>query len=151
MSEAKRMGISKVRVKLVADKDKRLKAFCSITMDKEFLVRDIKVIEGTGGLFVAMPSRKICDHCKRCGAKNHLKAKFCNDCGNKLNENRAKKKFRGKVKLYTDTAHPVSPEFRNKLHDQIIAAFKAEVEKSKEPDYEPTDLDAADEDIPEVV
>ncbi len=145
------MEISKVRVKLVTEKDGRLKAFCSITMDKEFLVRDIKVIEGTGGLFVAMPSRKICDHCKRCGAKNHLKAQFCSDCGAKLKENRGRRKYRGKVKLHTDIAHPISPEFRNKLHDQIIAAFNAEVEKSKEPDYEPTDLDETDEGIAEVV
>jgi stage V sporulation protein G len=145
------MEISEVRVKLVADKDDRLKAFCSITMDKEFLVRDIKVIEGTSGPFVAMPSRKMCDHCGRCGAKNHLKAKFCNGCGKKLNENRAKRKFRGKVKLHADIAHPVGPEFRKKLHDQVIAAFDAEVEKSKQPDYEPTDLDELDEDIREVV
>ncbi|UCG48142.1 MAG: SpoVG family protein [Phycisphaerales bacterium] len=140
-----------MRVKLVTDKDERLKGFCSITMDREFLVRDIKIIEGTGGPFVAMPSRKMCDHCKRCGAKNHLKARFCNDCGAKLKENRARRKYRGKVKLHADVAHPVNAEFRKKLHDQIIAAFNAEVEKSKEPDYEPTELDGMDEDIPEVV
>ncbi|MBN2592709.1 MAG: septation protein SpoVG family protein, partial [Sedimentisphaerales bacterium] len=38
------MKISEVRVKLVSNKDDRLKAFCSITMDNEFVVRDIKVI-----------------------------------------------------------------------------------------------------------
>ena len=41
------MEISEVRVKLVSNKDDRLKAFCSITMDNEFVVRDIKIIEGT--------------------------------------------------------------------------------------------------------
>ena len=50
------MEISEVRVKLVNNKDDRLKAFCSVTMDNEFVVRDIKVIEGVGGFFVAMPS-----------------------------------------------------------------------------------------------
>ena len=39
------MEISEVRVKMVSNKDDRLKAFCSITMDNEFVVRDIKVIE----------------------------------------------------------------------------------------------------------
>jgi len=48
------MEISEVRVKLVDNKDDRLKAFCSVTMDNEFVVRDIKIIEGSGGLFVAM-------------------------------------------------------------------------------------------------
>ena len=78
------MDITEVRVKLVANKDDRLKAFCSITIDKEFVVRDIKVIEGVNGYFVAMPSRKMSDHCEKCGGKNHLRAKFCNNCGEKL-------------------------------------------------------------------
>jgi stage V sporulation protein G len=46
------MEISEVRVKLVANQDDRLKAFCSMTLDNEFVVRDIKIIEGAGGLFV---------------------------------------------------------------------------------------------------
>ena len=61
------MEITEVRVKLVSNKDDRLKAFCSITMDNEFVVRDIKIIEGSGGYFVAMPSRKMSDHCEKCG------------------------------------------------------------------------------------
>ena len=48
------MEISEVRVKLVSNRDSRLKAFCSVTMDNEFVVRDIKVIEGGSGFFVAM-------------------------------------------------------------------------------------------------
>ncbi len=46
------MEISEVRVKMVANKDDRLKAFCSMTLDNDFVIRDIKIIEGTGGLFV---------------------------------------------------------------------------------------------------
>ena len=61
------MRINEVRVKLVENKDDRLKAFCSITLDNEFVVRDIKIIEGSGGYFVAMPSRKMSDHCDKCG------------------------------------------------------------------------------------
>ena len=75
------MEISEVRVKLVANQDDRLKAFCSMTLDNEFVIRDVKIIEGTGGLFVAMPSRKMSDHCGKCGGKNHLRAKFCTNCG----------------------------------------------------------------------
>ena len=43
------MEITEVRVKLVEDTDDRLQAFCSITFDNSFVVRDLKVIEGTNG------------------------------------------------------------------------------------------------------
>ncbi len=87
------MKITEVRVKLVNNKDDRLKAFCSITMDSEFVIRDIKIIQGAKGYFVAMPSRKMTDHCSKCGGKNHLRAKFCNNCGASLKDNRARKDF----------------------------------------------------------
>ncbi len=93
------MEISEVRVKLVSNKDDRLKAFCSVTMDNEFVVRDIKIIEGTNGLFVAMPSRKMSDHCEKCGSKNHLRARYCNNCGSKLPEERMRKDAKGRLKL----------------------------------------------------
>ena len=147
------MEISEVRVKLVANKDDRLKGFCSMTIDNEFVVRDIKVIEGSGGLFVAMPSRKMSDHCDKCGAKNHLRAKFCNNCGAALSENRAKKDAKGRMKLHADIAHPINAECRKRIQEKIVEAFKEEVEKSKQPDYKPVDLDEGDEDyeIPNVV
>ena len=54
------MQITDVRVRKVA-KEGKLKAVVSITMDEEFVVHDIKVIEGEKGLFIAMPSRKAAD------------------------------------------------------------------------------------------
>ena len=54
------MQITDVRVRKVA-KEGKLKAVVSITMDEEFVVHDIKVIEGEKGLFIAMPSRKSTD------------------------------------------------------------------------------------------
>lgn len=50
------MNITEVKVFPV--NEDRLKAYVSITIDDCFVVRDLKVIEGTGGLFVAMPSKK---------------------------------------------------------------------------------------------
>lgn len=145
------MEISEVRVKLVTNKDDRLKAFCSITMDNEFVVRDIKIIEGTGGLFVAMPSRKMSDHCEKCGGKNHLRAKFCNNCGTVLSENRAKKDTKGRMKLHADIAHPINAECRRKIQEKVVSAYGEEVEKSKQPGYKPIDLDEPDDEIPEIV
>ena len=54
------MNITDVRVRCVA-KEGKMKAVVSITIDEEFVVHDIKVIEGEKGLFIAMPSRKATD------------------------------------------------------------------------------------------
>ena len=54
------MQITDVRVRKLA-KEGKLKAVVSITMDEEFVVHDIKVIEGEKGLFIAMPSKKAVD------------------------------------------------------------------------------------------
>ncbi len=54
------MKITDVRVRKVA-KEGKMKAVVSITLDDEFVVHDIKVIEGEKGLFIAMPSRKASD------------------------------------------------------------------------------------------
>ena len=54
------MQITDVRVRKVA-KEGKLKAVVSITLDEEFVVHDIKVIEGEKGLFIAMPSKKSAD------------------------------------------------------------------------------------------
>ena len=54
------MNITDVRVRKVA-KEGKMKAVVSITLDEEFVVHDIKVIEGEKGVFIAMPSRKATD------------------------------------------------------------------------------------------
>ena len=54
------MNIPDVRVRKVAKEGKMI-AVVSITIDEEFVVHDIKVIEGEKGLFIAMPSRKATD------------------------------------------------------------------------------------------
>ena len=54
------MQITDVRVRKIA-REGRMKAVVSITLDDEFVVHDIKVIEGDKGLFIAMPSKKTAD------------------------------------------------------------------------------------------
>ena len=53
------MNITEVRVYRRNDPDKKLRAFATITFDDCFVVRDVKIIEGSKGLFVAMPSRRL--------------------------------------------------------------------------------------------
>ena len=142
------MEISEVRIKLVEESGERLRAFCSITLDGDFVIRDLKIIDGVSGPFVAMPSRKLADRCPRCGCKNHLRAKFCNDCGLKLNENRAPKDSMGRAKLHADVAHPINAGCRERIQTAVIKAYEAEVEKAKSPDYRPPAYDDfGDEDV----
>lgn len=54
------MEITDIRVRMV-NKDTKMKAVVSVTFDDEFVVHDIKVIEGEKGMFIAMPSRKAGD------------------------------------------------------------------------------------------
>lgn len=145
------MNITEVRVNLVANEDDRLKAYCSITIDNEFVVRDVKVIEGTGGHFVAMPSRKLSNHCEKCGSKNHLRAKYCSNCGKSLPPSRIEKDFKGRIKLHADIAHPINAQCRRRIQQRVVAAFEEEMEKSKKPGYKPVGMDIPEEDVPEVV
>jgi len=141
------MVISDVRVKLMDNATDRLKAVCSVTFDEEFVVRDLKVVDGTNGLFVAMPSRKLAVHCPQCRHKNHLRARFCNDCGAKLPPNRVAADANGRVRLHRDIAHPINPAFRELVQTKIIERYTAERELAGQPGYQPTDLDAEHDEI----
>jgi stage V sporulation protein G len=130
--------ITEVRVKLIGRRSDKLRAFCSITFDNAFVVRDLKIIEGQKGAFVAMPSRKICARCAQCGCKNHLRAKFCNDCGNRLPEASTDSDVR--IKLHADIAHPINAGSRETIQKRILEAYQAEVERSKLPGYKPVEI-----------
>ena len=129
------MKITEVRVKLMEEPGERLQAFCSITFDDSFVVRDLKVIEGSTGPFVAMPSRKLTAHCLQCGCKNHLRAAFCNQCGTRLKEQQAVKDEDGRAKLYADIAHPINSTCREMIQQRVIRAFEEEKERAQQPGY----------------
>ena len=129
------MEITEVKVRLVEDKTERLRAFCTVTLDREFVVRDIKIIDGAKGLFIAMPSRKVTDHCPKCGGKNHLRAKFCNDCGARLPGTRTPDTTEGSGKLHVDVAHPINSECRSRFQKAIIEAYSREAERGESPGY----------------
>ena len=146
------MEITEVRVKLMEDSDDRLQAFCSITFDDCFVVRDLKIIEGTNGPFVAMPSRKLTSHCPQCGCKNHLRAAHCNQCGLRLKDDRAIRDQEGRAKLYADIAHPINSECREMIQQRVIDEYEAEVDRSQEPGYTSRyDDEYLDDEVPEIV
>jgi len=139
------MNITEVRVKLVKDNAERLRAFCSVTLDAAFVIRDLKVIDGTSGPFVAMPSRKLADRCPKCGSKNHLKARFCNDCGARLKEDRTPRDSQARVKRHADGAHPLNTACREQVQSAVIEAYRKELEAAKHPDYKPQAYDEDEE------
>jgi stage V sporulation protein G len=127
------VNITEVRIKLMESSEDRLRAFCSITIDDCFVVRDLKIIDGTSGPFVAMPSRKLAGHCQRCGYKNHLRAHYCNQCGVKV---RLDGDFvDSPQKLYADVAHPINSACREMIQDAVLEEFEAELSRSRQPGY----------------
>ena len=132
------MKITEVAVQLAPAGQDRLRGFCCITMDGGFVVRDIKIINGPNGLFVAMPSRKIMTPCPQCRTKNHLQAKYCNTCGAQLPNTVPHQGER--VKMHCDVAHPINVECRQMIEREILAAFNHELSKSQQPGYMPRQL-----------
>src|ERR1700730_8558456 len=128
------------------DNNERLLAFCSVTFDDAFVIRDLKIIEGSKGSFVAMPSRKLTDRCGGCGYKNHLRARYCNQCGHKLDEDRATRDATGRAKLHADIAHPINSACREVIQTAVLRSYQEERERSKQPGYVCTydDLDAGE-------
>lgn len=144
------MNITEVRIKLTDDPRSKLKAYCSITFDNEFVVRDLKIIDGARGPFVAMPSRKLSDRCPRCTGKNYLQARFCQNCGSRLPESRVGRDDQGRTRLHADLAHPINAGCRVALHNAVVKAFYEELERSKLDGYVPAtfdDFDALDDSL----
>ncbi len=130
------MEITEVRIKLMEDSEDRLRAFCSITFDHCFVIRDLKIIEGTSGPFVAMPSRKLTGRCNRCGCKNHLRSNYCNQCGSKLRGGGEPREVEGAPnKLYADIAHPIKQSCRDQIQEAVVLEYAQELQRAKLPGY----------------
>jgi stage V sporulation protein G len=129
------MRITEVRIKLVHSPGDKLRGFATITIDNALVIRDLKIIEGPRGLFVAMPSRKLQDRCPACAAKNPLRSRYCNDCGRKLPQRRGPADAGGRVRLYADIAHPIHQDSRDQVQSAVAEAYHRELEASRRADY----------------
>lgn len=116
------------------DNTDRLQAFCSITFDSEFVIRDLKVIDGQRGLFVAMPSRKLTEKCRSCHGKNEVRAKFCNHCGTRLPQVHVHDSS-NKPRAFADIAHPINAKCRKRIQEAVVEALELERIRSQAPDY----------------
>lgn len=126
------MEITEVRIFIKDSPDKKLRAYATVTFDNAFVVRNIKIIEGTKGLFIAMPSRKIKQSCAKCGFKNESRSKYCNQCGTQLpvSYQPISREIGANVQSdQKDIAHPITQSFREYLQKRILDAFEQEKEK----------------------
>jgi stage V sporulation protein G len=126
------MKITDVAIQIAPKGQDRLRGFCCITIDGIFVVRDIKIISGPHGLFVSMPSRKVMASCPECHTKNHLHARFCNQCGIPLP---SMIPAGDHVKMHCDVSHPINAECRQTLEKEILNAFGAELQRAQQPGY----------------
>ena len=127
------MEITEVRIFLRESEDRKLKAYATITIDNAFVVRNVKVIEGNKGLFVAMPSRKLREACPKCRFKNAMRSRFCNQCGSSLPqvERRDEDSHSPRQSGHRDIAHPITPECREYIQGKVLDAYHSEMKGGK--------------------
>lgn len=127
------MTLTEVRIFPKEGADKKLRAFATITFDNCFVVRDIKIIEGTQGLFVAMPSRRVKEPCPKCGHRNVIRSRYCNQCGMRLPhtpfENMSVPDSSLRQAEHKDVAHPITAECREQIQQVILEAYHREKER----------------------
>ncbi len=121
------MKITEVRIFPTQSRDGKLKAFATMTFDDWFVIRNVKVIQGNNGLFVAMPSRKAMESCPKCHFKNATGSKYCNQCGTQLTrQERVVENPDERQSNHMDIAHPITQECRMYIQDRILEAYRKE-------------------------
>ncbi len=124
------MNITEVRVELAEHATlplPRVLAYCCVTFDDCFVVRNFKLVETVRGVILANPSRKVEDHCKDCGRRGPVIASWCGGCGSRQEDHRAARGEDGRQILHCDIAHPVNKQFRAVLEDAIRGAYAREL------------------------
>jgi len=129
------MEITEVRIFLKESANNKLRAYAAITIDNVFVVRNVKIIDGKSGLFIAMPSRKIKEPCPKCNYKNTVRSKFCNECGSQLPvptqsiSSAPEAEHDLRQSEHKDIAHPITVQAREYIQKKILDAYQAEKAK----------------------
>lgn len=130
------MEVSDVRIFLrESPAESKLKAYATVTFDQAFVVRNVKVIDGTKGLFVAMPSERAKEACSKCGHRNVVRSRFCNQCAAALGSAPAPRSSEkgGEPPApgaepqaeHRDIAHPITMECREYIQRKVLEAYEA--------------------------
>jgi len=127
------LEITAVRIVLAdrATSDDLILGFATLEFNDVLVIRDLRLLEGRRRIFVAMPSKKIGDGCSQCRAKNHVLARYCNECGTRLANNRAAICDDGRAMLHADIVFPISRELRAEIERRVIEAYFDQVGRSE--------------------
>lgn len=134
------MEITEVKISLREGANKKLKAYATVIFDNCFVVRNIKVIEGNNGLFVAMPARKMKQFCPRCGKRIEIRSKYCSQCGAQLPPPPRDLGEMKNSQLHQDIAHPINQQFRDYLQKRVLDAYNEEKQKASAKGAGPSDF-----------
>lgn len=111
------MNVTEVRIKMPSPgENPRLLAYCSLVLDGEYAVHDLKLIQGNSGVILSMPSRRLMDRCPVCGCPNDLRSSYCGRCGLYLEQPE-----HGPVRA--DVFHPLSNPARLRLQHAVQAEY----------------------------
>ena len=132
------MQITEVKMFLKEGQDKKLKAYATVTFDSMFVVRNVKIIDGNKGLFVAMPSRKLKDPCPKCNFRNTVRSKFCNQCGSSLPVTAERPPMAGaddaaRQSEHKDIAHPITAECRDYIQKKVLESYEKDKKSPSSP------------------
>lgn len=127
------MEITSTKIEIVDPKhNPYLLAVSSIVLDGEFVVHEIKLIQGKSGkCFISMPGRKRREGCPNCRKmRNELDANYCARCGVELQKEESRyRDADGRSLLYIDICHPLNPDFREYLEKTVMASYEIEKER----------------------
>lgn len=125
--------IDSIKNKQDPNKVTGLLAYCTIIIDAEFVINDLKIINGYKGIFIAMPNRKVATRWK-CGHKNPIDSTYCCQCGKKLGTQKTNSD--DDQRKFVDIAHPITAECRQLIHNNILEKFKSELKTYSDSKYE---------------
>ncbi len=142
------MNITNTQLDIIENPNGKLRAFCSLTFNHEFVVKNFKIIKGKHGLFVAMPSRKLTKPCYRCDNRAFRNANYCDRCGKEFDD-RSGNSHHDTDETHSDIAFPIEDDFREQLEDRLIAAYRkrkeggsgVNVEHAKDENYDLLDFE----------
>lgn len=116
----------------------KLRAYVTVVLHNEIVLKNIKVIKGDHGLFLSMPNRMYREQCsnRNCRQNNVIRARFCNWCGQELEPKDYMVTGEGR-QVYVDVAHPISVEVRRRMEHEILSVYREVVKYPHHEQREP--------------
>ena len=122
------VNITEVKVFFKNNQKAKLKAYVSIVFEDALVIRNLKVIDGSYGLFVVMPSHKTTEACPQCRNKNAVSSRYCSFCGKALLSGQLKKNKKASHE-HKEIVSPVADELRTYIQSTVLDVYAEELSK----------------------